>query len=59
VKVISTFAKRLDERGTVTVEYAVLLALFSVGACVAIATLAALLLRLFLYQQALIALPFP
>lgn len=48
-----------DERGTVTVEYAILLALLSVGACTAIATLAALLIRLFSYQQALITLPFP
>jgi len=49
----------LDERGSVTVEYAIVLALLSVGACLAIATLAALLIRLFSYQQALIALPFP
>lgn len=53
------FSQQLDERGTITVEYAILLALLSVGACVAIATLAALLMRLFSYQQALIALPFP
>jgi Flp pilus assembly pilin Flp len=49
----------LDERGTVTVEYAILLVLLSVGACTAIATLAALLIRLFSFQQALITLPFP
>jgi len=35
------------------------LALLSVGACTAIATLAALLARLFSYQQAMIGLPFP
>jgi hypothetical protein len=43
----------------VTVEYAVVLALLSIGACLAIATLAALMVRLFAYQQALIGLPFP
>lgn len=43
----------------VTVEYAVVLALLSVGACLAIATLSALLIRLFAYQEALIALPVP
>jgi Flp pilus assembly pilin Flp len=48
-----------DQRGAVTAEYAIVLALLSVGACLAIATLAALLIRLFSYQQALIALPFP
>ena len=42
-----------------TLEYAVVIALLSVGACLSIATLAALMLRLFAYQQALIALPFP
>lgn len=50
---------RQDERGGVTAEYAIVLALLSVGACSAIATLAALLARLFAFQQALIALPFP
>jgi Flp pilus assembly pilin Flp len=59
VNIIPPFSAQLDERGTVTVEYAIVLALLSVGACVAIATLAALLMRLFSYQQALIALPFP
>jgi Flp pilus assembly pilin Flp len=55
-----TFSRlHADQRGAVTVEYAVVLSLLSVGACLAIATLAALLLRLFSYQQALIALPFP
>jgi Flp pilus assembly pilin Flp len=49
----------VDQSGAVTVEYVVVLAALSVGACVAIATLAALLTRLFSYQQALIALPFP
>jgi hypothetical protein len=42
-----------------TVEYVIVLALLSVGACTAIATLAALLIRLFAFQHALIALPFP
>jgi Flp pilus assembly protein TadG len=50
---------RRDLRGTVTVEYALVLALLCVGACLAIALLAALFTRLFLYQQALLLLPFP
>lgn len=50
---------RKNSNGTVTVEYAILLALLSVSACTAIATLAALLIRLFSYQQALLSLPFP
>ena len=48
-----------DSNGTVTVEYAIVLALLSVGACTAIATVAALLMRLFWFQQALLSLPFP
>ena len=54
-----THSLRGDQRGTVTVEYVIVLALLSVGACAAIATLAALLMRLFSLQHALIALPFP
>lgn len=48
-----------DERGGVTAEYLIVLSLLSVGACTAIATLAALLIRLFSFQQALLTLPFP
>jgi hypothetical protein len=48
-----------DESGGVTAEYVILLALLSIGACLAIATLAALLIRLFSFQQALLTLPFP
>ena len=50
---------RHDQRGTVTVEYVIVLVLLSVGVCTAIATLATLLLRLFSFQHAMIALPFP
>jgi hypothetical protein len=48
-----------DQRGTVFVEYALVLSLLCVGACLAIALLAALFTRLFLYQRALLLLPFP
>jgi len=48
-----------EQSGMVTVEYTIILTLLAVGACTAIATLAALLVRLFSFQQALIALPFP
>lgn len=48
-----------DQRGLVFVEYAIALVLVCVGACLAIATCAALLVRLFLFQQAILILPFP
>jgi hypothetical protein len=49
----------LDARGTVTVEYVIVLSLVSVGASIAIMGLGTLLLELFRYQQALLVLPFP
>lgn len=52
-------SRAMDQRGTVTVEYAIVLALLSTGACLAIAALAALFVRLFSFQQALLGLPFP
>jgi Flp pilus assembly protein TadG len=48
-----------DQRGTVFVEYAIVLSLLCLGACLAIAVLAALLTRVFMFQQALLLLPFP
>lgn len=48
-----------DQRGTVTVEYVIVLSLLSVGACAAVSVLAVMLMRLFAFQHALIALPFP
>jgi len=48
-----------DQRGMVTVEYAIVLVLLSLGGCLAIATLGPLLQQLLAYQRALIALPFP
>jgi Flp pilus assembly pilin Flp len=48
-----------DSRGTVMVEYVIVLCLVAVGAAVAIIALGTLLLELFRYQQALLVLPFP
>jgi Flp pilus assembly protein TadG len=56
-RALSSLAR--DQRGTATVEYALVLALLCTGACLAIALLAPLFVRLFLYQQALLLLPFP
>jgi Flp pilus assembly pilin Flp len=48
-----------DERGSVLVEYTIVLCLVSVGAVSALVASGVLLLRFFLYQQALLVLPFP
>ena len=48
-----------DSRGTVMVEYVIVLCLVAVGASVAIIALGTLLLELVRYQQALLVLPFP
>ena len=48
-----------DERGVVTVEYVIVLALVSVGAAIALIALGTLLLELFLYQRSLLLLPLP
>lgn len=48
-----------DDRGVVTVEYVVVLAMVSVGAVAALAGLGLPLLNLFFYQQAVLLLPFP
>jgi hypothetical protein len=48
-----------DERGVATVEYVIVLCLVSVGASLAVIALGRLLLALFLYQQAVLLLPFP
>jgi Flp pilus assembly pilin Flp len=48
-----------DVRGTVMVEYALLLVLVALGLTAALIVCGRLLLRLFLYQQALVLLPFP
>jgi hypothetical protein len=48
-----------DTRGTVMVEYVIVLALVSVGASLALIALGSLLLGLFDYQQAVLVLPFP
>jgi hypothetical protein len=45
--------------GSVSVEYVVVLSLVSVGAVVALVALGVPLLNLFLYQQAVLLLPFP
>ncbi len=48
-----------DQRGSVTVEYTIVLCLVSLGASLAIIALGSVLLHLFRFQQALLALPFP
>lgn len=48
-----------DERGSVLVEYTIVLCLVAVGAVGALAACGVLLLRFFIYQQALLLLPFP
>jgi Flp pilus assembly pilin Flp len=48
-----------DQRGVVTVEYALVLALVSVGASLALLGVGALLVQLFHFQQTLLLLPFP
>ena len=48
-----------DTAGSVTVEYVVVLSLVSVGVVAALAALGVPLLNLYLYQQAVLLLPFP
>ena len=48
-----------DTAGSVSVEYVVVLSLVSVGAVAALAALGVPLLNLYLYQQAVLLLPFP
>ena len=48
-----------DTAGSVFVEYVVVLSLVSVGAVAALVALGAPLLNLYLYQQAVLLLPFP
>lgn len=48
-----------DQRGTVTVEYVIVLCLVSLGASLAVIALGSVLLHLFRYQQAILVLPFP
>jgi Flp pilus assembly pilin Flp len=48
-----------DTRGTVMVEYVIVLALVSVGASLALIGLGTELLQLFRYQEAVLLLPFP
>jgi hypothetical protein len=54
-----TAAPFRDARGTVLVEYVIVLSLVSVGASLAVIALGALLLDLFRYQQCILVLPFP
>ena len=51
--------RALDDRGSVVVEYAIALAICALGAVAALMVAGGLLLRLFLYQRALLLLPFP
>jgi Flp pilus assembly pilin Flp len=48
-----------DERGSVLVEYTIVLGMVSVGTVVALVAAGSLLLRLYVYQQALLLLPVP
>jgi Flp pilus assembly pilin Flp len=48
-----------QEQGAATVEYLIVLCLVSLGASLAVIALGTRLLELFLYQQALLVLPFP
>lgn len=48
-----------DERGVATVEYAIVLALVSAGASIAVIALGELLLDTFLYQRLVLLLPIP
>ena len=50
---------RRCERGGVLAEYTIVLSLVSVGTVLALVSVGALLLRLYLYQQAVLILPFP
>jgi Flp pilus assembly pilin Flp len=59
--VLATLAARCarDARGAVMLEYALLLALVAVGLCAALLAGGHALLRAFLYQQAVLVVPFP
>jgi len=48
-----------DDRGTVMVEYVMVLALVAAGCVAALVVASRSLLDLFLFQQALVLLPFP
>ena len=48
-----------DERGSVMVEYTVLLSVVAVGLCFSIAALGVPLIRMYLSQQTWLLLPFP
>ena len=48
-----------DERGSVMVEYTVLLSVVAVGLCLALAALGVPLVRMYLSQQTWLLLPFP
>lgn len=50
---------RLDDRGTVTVEYVMVLALVALGCVPPLVLASRALLDLFLYQRSLLLLPFP
>jgi Flp pilus assembly pilin Flp len=50
---------KADSRGTVTVEYALLLALVAIGAAAALVSLGVPLIQLFVAQRAVLLLPIP
>lgn len=54
-----TTARLGEDRGSVFVEYAVLLSLVAVGLSLAIASLGYVLIRTYLIQQTWLLLPFP
>lgn len=51
IGLLLTLAVSIDERGTVTVEYAVLLSLVAIGCSLATVALGAPLVRLFMSQE--------
>ncbi len=58
--ILRTVAQRaLDDRGSVTAEYAVLLGTVAVGLSFAIAALGVPLVKMYLSQQTWLLLPFP
>ena len=48
-----------DPRGAVLMEYTLLLSLVALGTIAALIACGSALLRLFLYQEAIVSLPFP
>ena len=50
---------RKDERGLATVEYAMLLAVVTVGGAIAVLSLGVPFVKMFRFQQLILALPFP